>query len=147
MRSRLAGPLAAALALAGATAPAACSDDGGGSPEALCAVVADRAHASVFDGGFDPTDPDQARAQLEAALVDLDELRAAAPSELRDPLDDERRYLERLREVLDSTDPDDPAAVVAAVNDLDDDRAAAEAAALQLAAFEAEHCTTSSSRP
>lgn len=145
MRHRLTVPLAALLAAAWLAA--ACSDDDGGSPEALCRVVADRDHTSVFDGGFDPTDTARAAAQLDAALVDLDELRTAAPSELRDALDDERRYLEQLREVLDATDPDDPAAVVAAVNDLDEDRAAAEAAALQLAAFEAEHCTAGATSP
>jgi Spy/CpxP family protein refolding chaperone len=139
--------LAAAVVV---VAAAACSDDdGGGTAAELDALVADGRHAGLFSDGFDPTDRDRALAQLRAAEVDRDELRAAAPGDLRAASDDEIRYVEALVEAVEGTDPDDPAQVVAAVNALDDEREAAEVAALDLAAFQAEQCgrSTSTSTP
>jgi Spy/CpxP family protein refolding chaperone len=138
-RVRRAAALAAALATVASTA--ACSDDdGGGTAAELCALVADGRHANLFAEGFDPTDRARALAQLRAAEVDLDELLAAAPGDLRAAIDDEIRYVEALLEAVEGTDPDDPAAVVSAVNALDEEREAAEVAALDLAAFQAEQC-------
>lgn len=134
--------VASVVALSIATGLASgCSDDGGGSAEELCALVGDgRTFATLFEDGLDPTDTAQALAQLRAASVDLGELRAAAPSSVRDAIDDELAYVAALIEVLETVDPGEPAAVVAAINDLDDERAAAEAASVELGAFHAEQC-------
>jgi hypothetical protein len=122
-------------------APAACSDDGGGSAEELCRVVGDgRAFTDVFATGFDPTDVERATAQLEAAETDLGELRAAAPSEVRDDLDAESDYLDAVAQVLADGDPDDPAAIVASINALAEQRSKAQVAGLELRNFEAQHC-------
>ena len=119
----------------------ACTDGDGGSAEELCSVVGDgRSFTALFEQGFDPTDTARAQSQLSAAKVDLDQLRRAAPSEVRDDLDAEIAYLEAVEEVLRTEDPDDPAAVVAAINALDDERSAAQVASLVLGEFEAEHC-------
>jgi hypothetical protein len=72
--------------------------------------------------------------------VDLGELQGVAPSSVRGALDDELVYVEAVIEVLETVDPDDAAAVVAAINALEDERDAAEVASLELAAFQAEHC-------
>jgi hypothetical protein len=134
------GLAAAVVALCVALATG-CSDDDGGSSEELCALVGDgRAFATLFEDGLDPTDTERALAQLEAASVDLGELRAVAPSSVRGALDDELAYVEAVLEVLETVDPDDAAAVVAAINALEDERDAAEVASLELAAFQAEHC-------
>lgn len=130
--------LALALALGGV---AACSDDESGSPEELCAVLGDgRAYTALFEQGFDPTDTAHAVAQLDAARVDLEQLRAAAPAEVRGAIDAELAYLAAVHDVLRTVDPADPAAVVAGINDLGDERAAAEVASLQLRAYEQAHC-------
>ena len=140
MRRSAAGAVALAVLLLGSAA--SCSDDDGGDDATeLCALVGDgRGYAPLFEGGFDPTDRDRALAQLRAATVDLGELRGAAPSSLHAAIDDEVRYLDALVEVIEASDPDDPAAVVDAVNGLDEEREAAEVAGLELATFQAEHC-------
>jgi hypothetical protein len=144
VRARLltaAGVVALAVVLAGA-----CSEEESGSPDQLCALVGDgRAFTGLFEQGFDPTDTERALAQLQAAAVDLAELREAAPSEVRDAIDDEVAYVDALLEVVEDVDPDDPAAVVDAVNALDGERDAAEVAALELQAFQTEHCGTTTS--
>ena len=141
MRRR--APLALLLLAASvASAIGACTDDGGGgSAEELCSVVGDgRSFTALFEQGFDPTDTQRAQSQLAAAQVDLDQLRRAAPDELRDELDAEIRYLDAVAEVLRSEDADDPAAVVAAINALTDERSAAQVASLVLGEFEATSC-------
>ena len=148
-RSALALGLVPALLL---VAVGACTDDdGGGSAEELCSVVGDgRSFTALFEQGFDPTDTQRAQSQLSAAKVDLDQLRRAAPAEVRDDLDAEIAYLEAVEEVLRAEDPDDPAAVVAAINALDEERSAAQVASLVLGEFEAEHCrgvTTTTAAP
>lgn len=136
--ARLAAGALGLAALAGALA--ACSKDGG-SPEALCSVLGDgRAFTALFEQGFDPTDAQHALAQLEAARVDLDQLRDAAPAEVRDDLQTEMRYLDAMTAVIEHVDPDDPAAVVAGINDLSDERSAAQVASLELRSFEQVHC-------
>ncbi len=144
-RPTAAGAAALALALALALA-VGCSDDDAGTSEELCALVGDGgSFTALFEQGFDPTDTERALAQLEAASVDLAELRAAAPSSVRDAIDAEVAYVDALLDVVEDVDPDDPAAVVNAVNGLDEERDAAEVAGLELQAFEAEHCRTTAS--
>ena len=99
-----------------------------------------RSYTALFEQGFDPTDTQRALAQLEAAGVDLDQLRTAAPDEVRDAIDAERAYLDAVTEVIEPVDPDDPAAVVAGINALGEERAAAEVASLELRAFEQANC-------
>ncbi len=135
----------AALGLALVGPVAACSDDGGGSATELCQVVGDgRSFADVFANGFDPTDVERATAQLHAAQTDLEQLRAAAPAEVRDDLDAESAYLDAVLDVLAQGDPDDPAALVAGINGLTDQRSKAQVASLELQAFEAQHCSGTS---
>ena len=123
-----------------AAALGACNDDAG-SPKELCSVLGDgRSFTSLFEQGFDPTDPQRALTQLEAASVDLDQLHTAAPSEVRDDLEQEAAYIDAVIRVLRQEDPDDPAAVVAAINALSAEREAAEVASLELRAFEEAHC-------
>ena len=137
-RARLALPLVLLLA---AVSGVACSDDDAGSAEELCSVVGDgRSFTALFDQGFDPTDTQRAQAQLDAARVDLDQLRRAAPAEVRDDLDAEIRYLDAVTRILQGEDPDDPAAVVAAINGLAEERSAAQVASLVLGEFQAQHC-------
>jgi hypothetical protein len=137
-RARLALPLVLLLAVASVVA---CSDDDAGSAEELCSVVGDgRSFTALFDQGFDPTDTQRALSQLAAAKVDLDQLRRAAPAEVRDDLDAEIRYLDAVTEILRGEDPDDPAAVVAAINGLAEERSAAQVASLVLGEFQAQHC-------
>lgn len=104
-----------------------------------------RSFSALFEQGFDPTDTQRARSQLAAAQVDLDQLRRAAPAEVRDDLDAEIRYLDAVAAVLEQEDPDDPAAVVAAINGLSEERSAAQVASLVLEEFEAQHCGGSAS--
>ncbi len=135
-RARWALPLVVA-----AVSVVACSGDDAGSVEELCSVVGDgRSFTALFDQGFDPTDTPRALSQLAAAKVDLDQLRRAAPSEVRDDLDAEIRYLDAVTGILRGEDPDDPAAVVAAINGLSEERSAAQVASLVLGEFQAEHC-------
>jgi hypothetical protein len=137
-RARLALPLVLLLA---AVSIVACSDDDAGSAEELCSVVGDgRSFTALFDQGFDPTDTQRALSQLAAAKVDLDQLRRAAPAEVRDDLDAEIRYLDAVTRILRGEDPDDPAAVVAAINGLAEERSAAQVASLVLGEFQAQHC-------
>lgn len=130
----------------------ACHDDAGDADQ-LCASLGDgRAFTALFEHGFDPTDTERALTQLEAARVDLDQLHDAAPAEVRDDLQQEVRYLDAVKDVLQRVDPDDPAAVVAAINDLSDERSAAQVASLELRSFEQVHCrggvsSTTSSAP
>jgi hypothetical protein len=142
MPRRLPARLAAgALGLAALTgAVGACSKEHG-SPEALCSVLGDgRAYTALFEQGFDPTDSQRALAQVQAARVDLDQLRDAAPADVRDDLDKEMAYLDAVKGVIERVDPDDPAAVVAGINDLSDERSAAQVASLELRSFEQVHC-------
>ena len=133
-------PLAAAVLLTVAAGLGACSDDGG-NPEQLCSLVGDgRAFTDVFEHGLDPTDTDRALAQLKVASIDLEQLHDAAPSEMRGALRDEIAYVDALTDVLERVDPDDAAAVVAAVNALDAEREAATRGATRLRSFQDEHC-------
>jgi hypothetical protein len=132
--------IAAALAGGLALLTVACSEDGG-SAEELCAVLdGGRSFGTLFEGGLDPTDTERALEQLRVARVDLEQLHDAAPSEVRDDLQVELDYVEALTEVVETVDPDDPAAVVDAVNALGERKAAVEAAAVRLRAYEADHC-------
>ncbi len=138
-RRRRAASLLLVLAVAGGSA-VACSDSGG-SDEELCALLGDGTdYADLFDQGLDPTDTERALAQLRAARLDLGRLRAAAPSEVDDDLDDEIAYVDAVIEVIEEEDPDDPAAVVRAVNALEEQRAAADVAGLELQAFANQAC-------
>jgi hypothetical protein len=128
-----------ALLLAGLVG-SACSPKAG-SAEELCSVLGDgRSFTSLFEQGFDPTDPQRAAAQLQAAKVDLDQLHDAAPSEVRDSLEAETRYLDAVLDILERSDPDDPAAIVAAINGLGDERHAAEVGSLDLRSYQEAHC-------
>ena len=133
-------PLAVAAALALVAGAAACSGDGG-SDEELCALVEDTsAYEGRFGEGLDPTDTERALEQLESARADLTRLRAAAPSAVDDALDDELTYVDALIDVLETADPADPVVVVNAVNSLEEERAAADVAALELKAWAEETC-------
>jgi hypothetical protein len=66
---------------------------------------------------------------------------------VRDDLEAEIDYLDAVLGVLERTDPDDPAAVVKGVNDLRDERSAAQVAGLELRSYETSHCGTPSSDP
>ena len=138
MTRRAAGLLAAAaLAVAGA----ACSKGSGGSVAEVCAVLGDgRAYTALFDQGFDPTDTQRALTQLQAARVDLQQLREAAPKDLRDDIDAEADYLDAVLHVIDTVDAEDPAAVVAGINALESERSAAQVASLELRTFEETSC-------
>ncbi len=133
--------MALPLLLAAVSIVACSGGDDAGTAEELCSVVGDgRSFTALFDQGFDPTDTQRALSQLAAAKVDLDQLRRAAPSEVRDDLDAEIRYLDAVTGILRGEDPDDPAAVVAAINGLSEERSAAQVASLVLEEFQTEHC-------
>jgi hypothetical protein len=107
-RSLILSALAVVLAVAG------CGDDGGDA-EAFCPLVADRAGLAAMTEGFDPSDRDRALEQLRAIRVELGELRAAAPSEIRGDLDTQIDAAQGLIDALDAVPPGDPAAAVEAV--------------------------------
>ena len=141
MRGPRTGTLLLSLALgAAAVGGGGCSDDGG-SDEELCALVED---ATAFEGrfgeGLDPTDTERALEQLRSARADLARLRAAAPSAVDGALDDELAYIDALIDVVETVDPADPNAVVRAVNALEEQRAAADVAALELQEWADETC-------
>jgi hypothetical protein len=142
---RTARGLAAAL-LAGAVAAGSACSPKDGSAEALCAVLGDgRSFSTLFEQGLDPTDTQRATTQLQAARVDLEQLHDAAPSEVRDDLEAETRYIDAVLDVLADADPDDPAAVVRAINELDEERHAAEVASLELASYQRDRCGAATS--
>ncbi len=128
------------MVLAGALALTACTDDGGGSAAELCAAIGDgQALSRVFEA-FDPTDTDRALDQLRTARVRLGELHDLAPSEVQGALTTEIQYVQALIDGLEAAPADDPAAAVAAVNGLDEQRAAVEQANAELEAFEEREC-------
>jgi hypothetical protein len=134
---RLAGPaLAAALV---ASLVASCGDDDG-DVEAFCPLVADRAGLAAMTEGFDPSDRDRALEQLRAIRVELGELRAAAPSEIRGDLDTQIDAAQGLIEALDAVPPGDPAAAVEAVRAAQADMDDLPEATANLEAWTAEHC-------
>jgi len=137
---RVRAVLLSSALLAGAVAGAGCSDDGG-SDEELCALVEDTtAFEGRFGEGLDPTDTERALDQLRSARGDLTRLRAAAPSSVDGALDDELAYVDALVDVIETADPAQPDAVVRAVNALDEKRAAADVAALELQGWADETC-------
>jgi hypothetical protein len=132
--------LVLAVVVGAATSGGACTEDGG-SDEELCALVEDTtAYTGRFGEGLDPTDTERALEQLRSARTDLTRLRAAAPSAVDDALDDELAYVDALIEVIETVDPADPVRVVNAVNALEDERSAADVAALELQDFAEETC-------
>jgi hypothetical protein len=58
---------------------------------------------------------------------------------------DELAYVDAVTKVLERVDPDDQVQVVAKVNALTKERAAAQAASTKLATYQRAHCTTTSS--
>ena len=131
------------LAVVLASGAVACSDDGG-SDEALCALVED---AAAFEGrfgqGLDPTDTERALDQLAVGPGRLD------PPPRRRAVGGGRRARRRdaptstrwSRCSRRSTRPI-PAGWSQAVNALDDERAAAEVAGLELQGWAREHLLT-----
>lgn len=128
-----------AAALLCVAALVACSDDGG-SAEELCAAVREQPGLTSAFAGFDPTDTEQALEQLRAARVTLGELRRAAPSEVRDDLTVEIRYLQDLVRGLETVDGSDTAETVALVQQITNEHPGVTDAAANLAAFAAESC-------
>jgi hypothetical protein len=133
------------LALAGALAVlmaglGACSDDEGSTEELCEAVRGNTSVASLFDGGFDPTDTTAALDQLRSARVTLGELRDAAPGEVRGALAIEIAYIEALLDGLEQADEGEPAAIVRTVQRITDDHPEVPEAADELAAFTQEEC-------
>lgn len=130
---------AIALSIACAVAVVACSDDEGSVEELCDAVRSDPSITTAFDG-FDPSDVDGALAQLRAARVTLGELRDAAPSELRDELSIEIDYVQALVDGLTAMDSDEPANVLATVEQITDDHPGVDAAAATLGEFATTSC-------
>ena len=139
MRRRTIGA-AVAVALSASAVLGACSS--GGSTAELCRTVGGGTFAAVFHQGFDPTNTEQALAQLKTAATDLDELHSAAPGSMRGAVRDELSYVQAVTKVLQRVDPDDEAKVVEQINALGKERAAAQAASTKLAAYQQAHCTT-----
>jgi hypothetical protein len=136
--------VAAVALLAVVTLGGGCSSGKSGSPEQLCSIVGSGRFGELFQRGLDPTDTDQALAQLRAAAIDLGQLRDAAPSEVRSAVKDELAYISAVTQVLQDVSPDDPAAVVNAVNALKAQRDAAQAASATLQAYQRAHCNGTS---
>lgn len=133
--------VAAALAFGVTALTGACSSTKGGSAAALCQLVTSRSFTDVFQKGLDPTDTSRALAQVKAASVDLGQLRDAAPNEVRGAVADEIAYMDAVTKVLEKAKPDDPGAVVAAVNGLTAQREAAQTASVKLTSYQGAHCT------
>jgi hypothetical protein len=133
-------PAAALAVVLLAVVGGACSDSKGGSATQLCGIVGSGSFSDLFRQGFDPTDTDRALAQLRAAAVDLDQLHAAAPSEVRSAVKAELTYVAAVTKVLKDVNRDDPTAVVNAVNGLTAQRTAAQAASAKLQTYQDAHC-------
>ncbi len=86
------GPL---LLLLLVTALASCTSDGGDT-DAFCNTLTNgQQYRTVFEG-FNPTDATDALDRLRTARLDLGELKADAPSEIRDDLQVEIDYVQAL---------------------------------------------------
>jgi hypothetical protein len=129
--------LGAALA---ATSLTGCGDDDGDAAETFCPLVADRAGLAAMTENFDPSDRDRALEQLRAIRVELGELRAAAPSEIRGDLDTQIDAVQGLIDALDAVPPGDPAAAVEAVRAAQADMDGLPEATSNLEAWTAENC-------
>jgi hypothetical protein len=139
IRRAMAG-VALAASVAALVGIGSCTHEKGGSTQELCSVVSAGSFGALFQQGFDPTNTTQALAQLKAASADLAQLRSAAPTELRGAIEDEVAYVDAATKVLQTVSPDDEAAVVAGINGLSTQRAAAQAGSTKLKAYQAAHC-------
>jgi transposase len=137
-RGRDAALAVAAVALAAASV-AGCGDDDGDA-EAFCPLVADRAGLAAMTENFDPSDRDRALEQLRAIRVELGELRAAAPSEIRGDLDTQIDAAQDLIDALVEVPPGDPAAAVEAVRAAQADMDDLPQATSNLETWTAENC-------
>lgn len=130
----------AALAAVGLVVLASAACRGGESAEAFCLLVADRAGLAALTGGFDPGDPDSAIRRLQAMQLELAELRAAAPDEIRGDLDLQDRALRTLIEALREVPPGDPAGAVEAVRAAQEQMDGVHEAGARLEAWTEENC-------
>ena len=131
----------ALIALAASLAPlAACSDDEQGSTGELCAALADIDGPGTVFADFDPTDPEAALAQLRTARVELGELQAAAPDEVRDAIELEIDYVQALIDGLADVPDGDATAAVAVVHATTEAHPDVQAAADELEAFTVDSC-------
>ncbi|MGK2947418.1 MAG: hypothetical protein ACSLFP_02500 [Acidimicrobiales bacterium] len=118
----------------------ACSDDDQGSTGELCAALADIDGPGTVFADFDPTDPEAALEQLRTARVELGELQAAAPDEVRDAFEVEIAYVQALIEGLDEVPDGDATAAVAMVQAITEAHPDVQGAADQLEAFTVDSC-------
>lgn len=89
---------------------------------------------------FDPTDPEAALAQLRTARVELGELQAAAPDEVRDAIELEIDYVQALIDGLADVPDGDATAAVAVVQATTEAHPDVQTAADELEAFTADSC-------
>jgi hypothetical protein len=127
----------AALVVAGL---AACTDGEDGSPEALCAAVADVEDIGSTFRGFDPTDPEAALERLRPVRVSLGELFDEAPDEVRDDLQVEIDYVQGLIDALGDVAPGDATEAALQVQSVTDAHPGVDDAAASLAAFAEREC-------
>jgi len=117
----------------------ACSDDEGSAEELCQAVRANPSITSTFQG-FDPTDASAAVEQLRTALVSLEQLRDAAPAEVRDDIVVEIDYVTDLIEGLGEVPEGEPAEAVGVVQRVTGEHPDVGQAAANLEAFAASSC-------
>jgi hypothetical protein len=116
------------------------ADEDDGSPEAFCALLADRGrYASVVEG-FDPSDVTRSLDQLALARTHLQELWDAAPSEIRDDLAVQVDAVERMIEALETVDADDSVAAVEALRGVQDELGDVPQSAGNLERWSARNC-------
>lgn len=131
-------PAWARLALVGALALGACGGDG--SAEELCATLDGAEGLGTLFADFDPTDADAALDRLRLARVELGELQAVAPGDVRDALQIEIDYVQALVDALEVVPQGDAAGAAAAVQGVTDAHPEVQAAADELEAFVAQEC-------
>lgn len=133
MATWMTASLVAVVALLG------CSDDEGSADE-LCAALAQADVTGLF-ADFDPTETESALDQLRTARVQLGQLHDAAPGEVRDDLQVEIDYVQALIEGLEQVPAGDPTAAAVEVQAVTDAHPDVQAAAEDLEAFAADHCS------
>ena len=115
-------------------------EDPGGSPEAFCALVADRDRFEQIVDGFDPSDVARSLDQLRTARAELEPLLEEAPAEVREDLQIQADALDTLVEALTSVDPGDPSAAVEALRAAQTELDEVLGATMRLELWTREHC-------
>ncbi|HEX2575119.1 MAG TPA: hypothetical protein VHK88_02150 [Aquihabitans sp.] len=131
--------LLAALGCASlALAAAACTDDVG-SEEAFCDRVATVPPLATLLTGFDDADPAELSRRLDSASSAYDDLRDAAPQEIRDDVGEVVRLVQAVIDAVEA-DADDPEAAADRLRAAMADHRGGEAAALEVAAYASDRC-------